>query len=318
MRAFFQRRGGNPWFCLCLLLLGCVACAQVSTGHTMDEIVPPGANYDKAEFRLWYPDSAKTFRAILVLIPGANADGRPDVGDQSWQAFASRNDLAIVGCRFTDKPHDEALIENYANAAQGSGQALLDAIAAFSRRSDHPELANAPLLLWGMSAGGQFNYEFTAWKPDRVVAFVVNKGGIYFSALLSAAARRVPGLLFVGETDLEARKRIVSGLFAVNRRMGALWAFAEEPNVGHAVGRSQEMAMIFFDEILPLRLNASMVTPGPLKVLDERTGFLGDITQRRVQSSSNSSASTILTAWLPTQRVARAWQALLRRESFEH
>jgi hypothetical protein len=182
-----------------------------------------------------------------------------------------------------------------------------------------PRWANAPLLLWGMSAGGQFNYEFTAWKPDRVVAFVVNKGGIYFSALLSAAARRVPGFLFIGENDLEARKLIVSGLFAVNRRMGALWAFAEEPKVGHAVGRSQEMAMIFFDEILPLRLNASMVTaPGPLTVLDERTGFLGDIAQRRLRSSSNSSGSTILTAWLPTQRVARAWQALLRRESFEH
>jgi dienelactone hydrolase len=286
----------------------------------MDEIVPPGANYDKAEFKLWYPDNAKSFRAILVLVPGANADGRPDVGDQSWQTFASRNELAIVGCRFTDKPHDEALIENYANAGQGSGQALLDAITAFSKRSNHPELADAPLLLWGMSAGGQFDYEFTAWKPDRVVAFIVNKGGIYFSALLSAAARRVPGLLFVGEDDLEARKRIVSGLFAINRRMGALWTFAEEPNVGHAVGRSQEMAMIFFDEILPLRLNASTVSgaSGPLTALDERSGFLGDIAQRRFRPSSNSSASTILAAWLPTQRVARAWQALLRRESFEH
>jgi len=22
--------------------------------------------------------------------------------------------------------------------------------------------------MWGMSAGGQFNYEFVAWKPERV------------------------------------------------------------------------------------------------------------------------------------------------------
>ncbi len=48
-----------------------------------------------------------------------------------------------------------------------------------------PEIAQAPLLLWGMSAGGEFNYEFVAWKPERVAAFVVNKGGIYYSALLS-------------------------------------------------------------------------------------------------------------------------------------
>jgi hypothetical protein len=165
-------------------------------------------------------------------------------GRQVWQAFAIRNEIALIGCHFTDKAHEEPFIENYANASQGSGQVLLDALIAFSRRSDHPELVNAPLLLWGFSAGGEFNYEFTAWKPERVAAFVVNKGGIYFSALLPAA-RRVPGLLFVGEQDLESRKRIISGLFALNRRAGALWAFAEEPNVGHVVGRSQEMAAIF-------------------------------------------------------------------------
>jgi hypothetical protein len=47
-----------------------------------------------------------------------------------------------------------------------------------------------------MSAGGQFNYEFVAWRPERVLAFVVNKGGIYYSALLPQAARNVPGILF--------------------------------------------------------------------------------------------------------------------------
>jgi hypothetical protein len=146
------------------------------TGAYDDETAPAGANYDKAEFRLWHPDSARVLRAVLVLVPGSNEDGRSDVGDRFWQAFADRNDLALVGCRFTDKPHDEAFIENYANAGQGSGQALLDALTAFSKRSNHPELANAPLLLWGMSAGVEFNYEFTAWKAERVAAFVVNKG----------------------------------------------------------------------------------------------------------------------------------------------
>ena len=78
--------------------------------------------------------------------------------------------------------------------------------------------------------------------------------------------------------------------------------------------------MIFFDELLPLRLNASMVAgSGPLKALDESSGFLGDITQRRFRPSSNSSASTILTAWLPDAagRSARG-KLFLRRESFEH
>jgi dienelactone hydrolase len=306
-------------FCLFLMFLGCLACAQVSPGHTLDEAAAPGANYDKAEFRLWYPDNATFLRAVLVLVPGANADGRPDVGDRFWQAFASRNGVALVGCLFTDRPHDEALIENYANAAQGSGQALLDALTAFSKRSGHPELANAPLLLWGMSAGGEFNYEFTAWKPERVVAFVANKGGIYFSALLPASARHVPGFLFAGAQDLEWRKRVIAGLFAVNRRAGALWAFAEEPNVGHVVGRSQEMAAIFFDAVLPLRLGspASATSLAALVPLEERSGIHGDVTQRSFRPASDRTTPTQITAWFPTERVARAWQALLRGESFE-
>src|SRR5262245_4774110 len=90
-------------FYLSLVFLGCLGCAQVSPGHTLDEVAAPGANYDRAEFRLWYPDNATFLRAVLVLVPGANADGRPDVGDRFWQAFASRNDVALIGCLFTDK-----------------------------------------------------------------------------------------------------------------------------------------------------------------------------------------------------------------------
>jgi dienelactone hydrolase len=302
-----------------VVLLACGVCTQMSTGHMLDETASPGANYDRAAFRLWYPDNAKFLRGVLVLVPGSNADGRADVGDRFWQTFASRNDFALIGCRFTDKPHEEAFIENYANAAQGSGQALLDALTAFSGRSDHPELANAPLLLWGMSAGGEFNYEFTAWKPERVIAFVVNKGGIYFSALLPAAARHVPGLFFVGEEDLDSRKRIIAGLFALNRRAGALWALAEEPNVGHVVARSQEMAAIFFDAVLPLRLGtpANAASSAPLKALDERSGMLGDLVQRSFRRASDSPTPIHPTAWFPTEHVARAWQALLLREPFE-
>src|SRR5262249_20079141 len=152
-----------------------------------------------------------------------NGDGRPMADDPFWQEFAARQRLAIVACRFTDKPHDQSFIEDYVNVSHGSGQALLDALSTFADRAHHAELAAAPLLLWGMSAGGQFNYEFVAWKPERVVAFVVNKGGIYYSALLSRAAREVPGLLFVGEKDLDSRISTIAGIFAVNRRGGALW-----------------------------------------------------------------------------------------------
>ena len=282
-------------------------------GATLDEAAAPGANYAKAEFRLWYPDGSGPVRAIVVLVPGSNGDGRPSVDDPAWQAFAARHKLALVGCHFTDKPHDQSFIEEYANVSLGSGQALLDTLVALGRRSQHAELGAAPLLLWGMSAGGQFNYEFVAWKPQRVAAFVVNKGGIYYTALTSRAARSVPGMLFTGEKDLDSRIQAITGLFAVNRRGGALWAIAEEPGAAHIVGRSRDMALIFFEDILPLRLDEA----GGLKPLAEASGFLGDPKSKTIRAVADGSAPAYPTAWLPTLRVAQAWKALVTAQPFE-
>ena len=170
---------------LCLALAGVLFVTAALPAQTLDDSLPPGENYSVAQFRLWMPQGMRTIREVLVLVPGSNGDGRAMAQD-TWQSFATRHDAAIVACRFTDKRHDQGFIENYVNVSQGSGQALLDAISRFAERTRHAEMASAPLLLWGMSAGGQFDYEFAAWKPDRVIAFVVNKGGIYYTGTHTA------------------------------------------------------------------------------------------------------------------------------------
>jgi poly(3-hydroxybutyrate) depolymerase len=278
------------------------------TPATLDEAAPPGANYDKAEFRLWYPADAGHLRAVLVLNPGSNGDGRGAVDDSVWREFATKHHLALVGTRFTDKPHEQNFIEDYVDVSKGSGQALLDALDRFATRSSHPELASVPLLLWGMSAGGQFNYEFVAWKPERVAAFVVNKGGIYYSALLSRASRQVPGILFVGGKDLAFRTNTIAGLFAVNRRGGALWALAEEPSAAHVVGRSRDVALMFYEDVLALRVRDEGAER--LEPVSERSGFLGDYQTNTFERQGNRDAPNHPTAWLPTERVALAWQAM--------
>ena len=292
------------------IIIALLATAGTASAATLDESAPPGNNYDKAEFRFWYPDSAGPVRAIVVLVPGSNGDGRPQVDDEFWRAFATRLNLGLVGCRFTDKQHEQMFIEHYVNVSKGTGQALLDALASFARRSGHAEVADAPLLLWGMSAGGEFNYEFAAWKPERVVAFVVNKGNVYYTALASDAARRVPGLLFTGETDLEYRIQAVNGLFGINRRAGALWALTQEPGVGHAVARSRDLAAMLFEDMIAARL------PG-LKLLDEKQGFFGDLKTAAIQPVGDSKPPSTPTVWLPNERLARAWQAVVTGKPFD-
>ena len=294
----------------CLAALPCSARAQGSAAApgTFDDSVAPGANYDRAQFRFWLPASGGPLRGTLVLVPGSNGDGRAMAQDTVWQTFAARNKLAIVACRFTDKPHDEGFIEEYVNVSRGSGQALLDVIDRFASRASHPELASASLVFWGMSAGGEFNYEFAAWKPERVAAFVVNKGGIYYTALAPMAARQVPALLFIGGKDLDSRINIITGLFSLNRRGGALWALAREPGAAHIVGGSRDLSIQFFDDVLPMRLGES--SGAPLRALDERSGFLGDVKTKDIRAESANPAGATAAAWLPTERVARAWRAM--------
>jgi poly(3-hydroxybutyrate) depolymerase len=287
--------------------------AQAPAGATFDETIAPGNNFDKADFRLWYPADVSVVQAVIVLVPGSNGDGRPEAADPAWQAFATRHKLALVGVHLTDKQHPQSFIEEYANVSKGSGQAFLDVLTSLAATSKHSELANAPLLLWGMSAGGEFNYEFTAWKPDRVVAFVVNKGGIYYTALASKAARDVPGMLYIGGKDLESRVDVITGLFAVNRRSGALWALAEEPTAAHIVGRSKDLTLRFFEDVLPLRIAPS---GGALRAIDEKSGFLGDF-KTRTFAAATAPAANPQTSWLPTERVARAWQAMLTEQPFD-
>jgi dienelactone hydrolase len=286
---------------------------------SIEVTIPPGANFDKANFRLWLPEGVKTVRAIAVLVPGSNGDGRSMANDPAWQAFATRQKVALVGCQITDKPHDQSFLEDYVNVANGAGQALVNALTQLATKTSHPELAGAPIMLWGMSAGGEFDYEFAVWKPERVIAFVVNKGGIYYTALAPRATRSVPALLFIGEKDLETRIDTITGIFAVNRRAAALWALTQEPGAAHVVARSQELGLRFFEAVLPLRLADTAAADGSmtLKPIDEKSGFTADLKAQAYQPASKPIAPNALTSWLPTEAIARDWQAVITGKPFD-
>ena len=280
---------------------------------TLDEAAPPGDNYDKAEFRFWAPEGAGKLDGILVLNPGSNGEGRQQASDPVWRAWAASHKLAIIGTHFVDKKI--SIVEDYVDVKKGTGPALVNAINAFATRSHHPELAKAPLVLWGMSAGGEIDYELAAWMPERIAAFVVNKGNFYYTGVASKATQAVPALLFVGETDLEYRVTAVSGIFMMNRRPGALWALVREPNTPHAVGRSDEMGRMFFDAVLPQRITSGSATLNPM---DPNKGWLGDVDKKTIAAAvPGAKPSDTPTVWLPNEKLAKAWVAVETAQPFE-
>jgi pimeloyl-ACP methyl ester carboxylesterase len=203
-----------------------------------------------AKFEYWAPEhdkKLKPLKALVVLTMGSNQDGRGMAYTGNWQAFAMHHHLGLIGTFFQDK--DPTAIEGYARASEESGPALLWAIRKFGEDLKEPLLERVPLLLWGHSAGGQFNYEMNASFPERVGAFVVNKGGIYYTALQSVRARQNPGLFFIGKKDDAWRQLVVKGLLSVNNRGGADWQLVEE-ECAHGEGQSERISQGWFEDIL--------------------------------------------------------------------
>ncbi len=209
-------------------------------------------------------------RAVVVLNPGHNGDGRGMADDAEWRAFAARNRVALLASFLKGGG-------TYYEAEVWTGRALLDELKGFAADSGHAELAGAPLALWGHSAGGQFNYNFACWKPERTLAFITNKGA-YYTARADDRVRRIPALWIAGGKDSELRINNITSRYAENRRLGAFWALAVEPGVDHGVGASKRLGMVFFEDAVALRLDAA----GRLRPVDSAQGWLGDPDKRTV------------------------------------
>lgn len=92
-------------------------------------------------------------------------------------------------------------------------------ISGFSRISDHPEIATAPIIPFGHSAQATFPWNFAAWNPDRTLCIISYHGDAPCTNLCGYGRENIewgctrnidsiPGLMIEGEYEWwEARVR---------------------------------------------------------------------------------------------------------------
>ena len=75
---------------------------------------------------------------------------------------------------------------------------------------------------------------------------------------------------------------------------------------------------MFYEDVLPMRLTGNRAGTGEVALtpLVERAGFLGDYQTKAFEKQGERDAPNHPTAWLPTQRVAAAWQAMVTDKPF--
>jgi hypothetical protein len=278
-----------------LLLIACWLVTRVAGAAIFDDEHPRDRERFAA-FRLWWPDDLAAAKVLIVLVPGYNRDGREMVNDPVWQAFAREHEAALLACFLTG--HESG---TYQWPQDWSGKLFDTSLSRLAAKSEHPEIATAPILMWGHSAGGQFTYNFACWKPERLLAFGVDKGGVNFLQARPATLR-LPALFVAAEHDETFRVVNLAGVFSAGRRTGASWCFAVEAGIGHENGRAAELARSFFAPI----------------VKQARGGFpalrwyLGDLSTHEIAVGGGEAPGRV-SAWLPDEATAQLWRKIVSK-----
>lgn len=291
----------RPLALLLRLIALAFALTPAARAATFDVEIPrqPRDAFDRAAFHLWLPDDAKPgpVRGIAVVLDGINVDGRHLADRAQWQNFARDHHLALVACYFATE--DLTDFFRYTQADHGSGRALLNALAALGQQSGHPEFATVPLFVMGFSAGGEFSYNFACFCPERVAAFVSNKGGGFITPPTDAV-RAIPGLFIAGSKD-QRYCAASHKFYEPNRQLGARWCLAIEPNRGHETANASDLALPFFAAV-----QASLDRPAA-----ERTGIVLDLDHRQFIAPGIPPAGTT-TFWFPDEPTIAVWNTFLK------
>lgn len=260
-----------------------------------------GTNFLTAEFRCWIPETEKPLRGALVYIPSQNADGREYLEEDRLQEKCKEWNFALIGCHFTGDAD-----KYYTEARRGSGRALEDALRDFADQSGKSELSNAPMALYGFSAGAQFAYSMACYKPEDVISFVSDKG-VFFTSRPSANTFETPALFIVGEDDKDTKSKENSlKAFTRGKKRLALWAMHTESNKEHeAAGKSiQKQAFAYMNAAIELRTDPERPFAKPDKVRSDVGIYLQRETGEIVERDNRDAEESPDWSWIPDKELA--------------
>lgn len=190
--------------------------------------------------------------------------------------------------------------------AGGRSNALVVLLQRFAEESGHPEVKDAPLLLWGHSAAGVFVSTFAAAHPQRTIAFVAYHSGVAGDL---EVLRRIPALLLAGGKDTQVSAEGIQAVWKNGRSVASPWTLAIEPDAEHGgeehLKKANDLVIPWIMAVLDQRLSPDgttlrAVTDGSAWMANNRTG---DVAPAPAFSASKAEAS-----WLPDESSSRGWR----------
>jgi len=292
-----------------------VASVEVDGGRDVDA----GQLFTYGNAVAYLPAGVAEYEAAIVFLPGLrdpatglDLDSRqlvsgtaPVSGCSIWCSQAERDEvrsraLGLVG-------GNVALIGTTTLVdSAASYDTLLWALSDFAAQSQHPELANIPILFVGHSMGGCTAYGFSRFHGARVAGFFTMKGACHNPGPAAAAAG-VPGHFLIGALDAPYRRDNITAVFEAGRAAEAPWAVSTDA-FWHGPVVDLDLLFDWIDAVLAARLP---VTAGaPLGAVKLANGWLGDRRSGAIAPYSCFASTPSSASWLPSGGTALDWQRM--------
>lgn len=265
------------------------------------------------DYALFAPAGPRQLRGVLVALGGPDtrgfAAGTPfgapvpeveaalqDLGGR-FRGLAASREIAVLGTSIAAMPNGPA-----------SDETLLDALREAATVSGRPELADAPLLLYGLSGGAPQASGFMARNPERIAALFLKVPAAVEP--ISGAALDVPAYMVMAELDAFVDNDALTSSFEAVRGAGGPWARALERNVvHHSLSPAQRTFTVgWMNTILDLRLGRTATSP--LQSVESSSGWLGDAVNGDIAPWAEFKGDPGSASWLPTEATAEEWQSL--------
>ena len=243
----------------------------------------------------------------------------------SWDDLLATNHLVPVGLRVEYSGEDPRK-EPFFLVDKGSGDAILEAIKTLANQVGRPDLAEAPLVIYGRELmGSAFAYNMAQWKPERVACALAMKGGAFFSIEPTEASVKVPLLILKGEYDDSWRQwelepteddqggRIDPPHEAANRfrstvAMRPNWTLTVEPRGTSDFSPMTEMlGRSFIDAVIAQRFGG-----GTFADMHPDIAYLGNLEEKSVKNMPDDLIELgPEQTWLPDQKFGSVWRQFL-------
>lgn len=330
------------------LLLTLLSVHAAGALYKIDYPASPNTNelQTPVTYTLWLPDNVKTIRAIIVHQHGAGTtasiEGSTAALDLHWQALAKKWDCALWSSSYhvTTEKNDLSPggSELWFHPGHGSEKAFLKGLEDFAAKSNHPEIAKIPWVLWGHSGGGIWSDVMATLHPARVLAMFLRSGTAamfrthdeFIQPTVPPAEYLIPTMINTGVKEKGQYKPADHpdqpgrehgpwfgnlATFREWRSHGALVTFAPDPRTGHECGDSRYLAIPFLDACLAARLPEKGAKDQKLKPMPTQNAWLAPLLGDEAKPAAKYEGNPNEANWLPNEKIARLWSEYVKTGS---